>query len=71
VYDSYKKWDGVTGIDYSNLSGSEIVRDKQLNEYRIRVHKECVPIKSNGRLRGNSNYIEDRWKIQIPSITFV
>jgi len=27
--------------------------------------------KDTGRIRGNSHYKEDRWKIQIPSITFM
>jgi hypothetical protein len=49
--------------DYRNLSGSEIIRDKQLNEYRIRTHIKNTPITNSGRLRGNSHYKEDRWKI--------
>ena len=143
IYDSYTK---ITDInrDYRNLSGSEIIFDKQLNEYRIRTHIKNTPItqswnevsksewsrypaqytkvkfnneiiftqqwlntsvkignttktitewlesdiwphnaeefiyptayyvfKDTGRIRGNSHYKEDRWKIQIPSITFM
>lgn len=144
IYDSYTKITG-TNRDYRNLSGSEIIFDKQLNEYRVRTHIKNSPITQNwnevsqsewgrypiqysrvrynneamttqnwlntsvkignttktvsewftyykehqeipdsklypskyyvykdtGRIRGNSHYKEDRWKIQIPSITFM
>lgn len=76
--------------NYQNLSGSEIVYDKGLDEFRIATHiKNCpfedfydqligytssnTPIYEKaqyGRLRGNSNYQEDKWLVQIPSITY-
>ena len=52
------------------MSGSEIYWDKDLNEFRIVTHIPNNPINKVGRLRGNSHYKEDRWDIQIPSITF-
>lgn len=143
IYDSYTKMNG-DNRDYRNLSGSEIVWDKQLNEFRIVTHMKNTPVtkawneisyeewarypetytkvkyngviistkewleiktgdqddsptirntidslsnlsqlnskfyptnfyvwKDTGRIRGNSHYKEDRWKIQIPSITFM
>lgn len=70
IYDYYTQMRN-NNRDYRNLSGSEIIRDKQLNEYRIRTHIKNTPITNSGRLRGNSHYKEDRWKIQIPSISFM
>ncbi len=73
IYDYYTEITDSNDKNYRNLSGSEIIRDKQLNEYRIRTHIKNSPItdKKVGRLRGNSHYKEDRWKIQIPAIAFM
>lgn len=57
--------------DYSNLSGSEIVYYKNLNEYRIWNHVKAQEINSAGRLRGNMNYQEDLWQVQINPIILV
>lgn len=98
--------------DYQHLSGSEIIYDPQLSEFRIQVHSKCCPLNGYydkeitqaeydyivthfnpafrrafawqnddetkyyerifyGRLKGNSQYLEDKWCIQIPSITFM
>ena len=74
IYDSYMQAKGEKEKDYRNLSGSEIIRDKDLSEYRIRTHILNTPITNDiqhRRIRGNSHYKEDRWFVQIPSITFV
>ena len=83
IYDSYIEMGSNSGNkDYRNLSGSEIVFDKDLDEYRVLTHIKNTPIDKVvtdrfgrqvqiGRIRGNSQYKEDRWKIQIPSITFM
>ena len=94
----------ATGKDYQRLSGSEIVHDAQLNEYRIATHIKGCPfnkrylqeitqarynaliaagysnalakdgkwyeVKTYGRLNGNMDYLEDKWNVQIPSITY-
>lgn len=59
--------------DYVNLSGTEIVYNEKLNEFRVWTHAKAVDIKdpTAGRLRGNMNYQEDVWDVQINSITFV
>lgn len=59
--------------DYVNLSGSEIVYNEKLNEYKVWTHAKAMDIKdpTAGRLRGNMNYQEDIWDVQINSITFV
>jgi hypothetical protein len=57
--------------NYINLSGTEVVFDKRDNEYNLCTHIKNSPINKVGRLRGNSHYKEDKWDIQIPSITFM
>ena len=59
-----------TGYDFKNLSGSEILWDKRLNQFNIVTHIKNSPINLYGRLRGNSNYKEGKWFVQIPSIIF-
>jgi len=61
---------GEGKYDFKNLSGSEIVWDRDLNQFNIVTHIKNSPIDLVGRLRGNSRYVEGRWNIQIPSITF-
>lgn len=58
------------GYDFKNLSGSEILWDKRLNQFNILTHIKNSPIDLVGRLRGNSRYKEGKWNIQIPSIIF-
>lgn len=98
--------------DYQHLSGSELIYDPQLDEFRISTHIKCCPLNGYydkeitqdeynyivahfnpvfrkafawqsddgtkyyerifyGRIKGNSEYKEDKWYIQIPSITFM
>lgn len=57
--------------DYRNLSGSEIVYDERLQEFRILTHIKGSDFDKVGRLRGNMNYQEDKWLVQIPSLTFM
>ena len=120
IYNSYTmmqqssgNWNSKVPRDYAHLSGSEIVYDPQLNEFRIWTHIGCCPIDGYydkeisyndyiyivnhfapthrrvyawqeddgstkyyerifyGRIKGNSEYKEDKWYVQIPSITFM
>lgn len=58
--------------DYSKLSGAEIVRYENLNEYRIWNHAKAVDVNSpGGRMRGNMQYKEDKWDVQINPINIV
>lgn len=58
--------------DYSKLSGAEIVRYENLNEYRIWNHAKAVDVNSpGGRIRGNMQYKEDKWNVQINPINIV
>lgn len=71
IYDSYTQMLSAGLRDYKNLSGSEIGWDEALNQFYITTHIKNSPIDKVGRMRGNSHYIGDKWKIQIPSITFM
>ena len=58
--------------DYSKLAGAEIVRYENLNEYRIWNHTKAVDVNSpGGRMRGNMQYKEDKWDVQINPINIV
>lgn len=73
IEDYYHQRPGEVGKDFSGLSGSEVVYYDTLNEFRIWTHSEGVDIQDEdkGRLRGNMNYKEDKWYVQVPSIHFV
>lgn len=73
IEDYYHLKDGSKqSKDYKNLTGSEIVRYENLNEYRICTHAKAVDIRdSGGRLRGNMQYREDKWYVQINPINLV
>ena len=52
--------------NYDTLSGAEIVWDDITNSYKIWSHAKAVNVDGpGGRLRGNMQYNEDRWVIQI------
>lgn len=60
--------------NFSALSGAEIVRYPNLGEYRIWNHAKAVDIhdfQKGGRMRGNMQYKEDKWDIQINPINLV
>lgn len=72
IYDIYTRMLDRTGSrDYSELSGTEIVWDKTLNEFNLTTHIKNQPLDQYGTLRGNSRYLEDRWEIQIPSFNLM
>ena len=58
-------------MDYENLSGSEIVWNRDLNQFNIVTHIKNSPINIVGRVKGNSHYKEGMWDIQIPSIVYM
>ena len=68
IEDSYHLKDDVSTKDFSALAGGEIVHYKTLDEYRIWNHAKAVNMQSKGRLRGNMQYQEDKWKVQINPI---
>lgn len=71
VEDFYHKKDAIEGATYTGLSGTEVVREELLNEYKLWTHSEALDIKEVGRMRGNMNYQEDKWDVQIAPIIFI
>lgn len=71
--EDYYKGKTAPNKDYVNLSGSEIVYNEKLDEFRVCTHAKAADIKDPriGRLRGNMNYQGDVWNIQINPIIFV
>ena len=70
IYDSYVTATSA-GKDYANLTGSEIVFDKLLDEYRIATHVKGQNLDTYGRLRGNMQYKEDLWEVEIKPINII
>lgn len=59
--------------DYSALAGGEIIRYDTLNEYHIWNHAKAVDVSDStkGRMRGNMQYKEDKWHVQINPLNIV
>lgn len=70
IYDCYQRATSKYGREYQNLSGTEVIYDEQLNEFRLWTHSKAWDMKEVGRLRGNCQYQEDLWLVVIPSINF-
>ena len=82
VEDSYKhyneieeSWKTFGGLnrDYEHLSGTEVSHDPITNQFSFLSHSKAISIKDPkyGRLRGNMNYKEDRFDIQINPMVYV
>ena len=61
-------WEPITKEEYDNLKDYPKVRRKKETRDQITFYYVWDTI---GRMRGNSHYKEDRWRIQIPSITLI
>lgn len=70
IEDYYHLKDGSNTRDFSALAGGEVVYYKDRDEYRLWNHAKAVDL-SKGRLRGNMQYKEDKWYIQINPINIV
>ena len=71
IEDQYHLKDDIRTKDFSALAGGEIVHYKTLDEYRIWNHAKAVDMQTKGRLRGNMQYNEDKWLVQINPINLV
>lgn len=69
LYHSYQLKTDNPSYNYANLSGTEIRYDNKFFYYD--THCLAKNIESVGRLRGNMQYLNDKWSIQIPSIKFL
>ena len=63
IEDFYHMKDNIPSRDFSALSGGEIVRYGNLDEYRIWNHAKAVDLQDSGRMRGNMQYKEDKWYV--------
>ena len=57
--------DSIKKVDRLNL-----VYDKKLAEYRMQIYQQGKDIKKLGRIKGNMQYVEDSWDIQIQPAYF-
>lgn len=71
IYDDYQLATSKYNRDYQNITGSEIVHEELLDEYRIATHQKANDMAEVGRLRGNMQYKEDIWNVEIRPIYFV
>ena len=71
IEDFYHMKDNIPSKDFSALSGGEIVRYGNLDEYRIWNHAKAVDLQDSGRMRGNMQYKEDKWNVQINPLNIV
>lgn len=74
IYDDYvTATDPYASRNYSQLAGGEIKYDSILNQFSIVNHVKAVDMRNStqGRLRGNIQYIDDRWLAQINPLNFV
>lgn len=71
IEDQYNLKEDVNTKDFSALAGGEIVHYKTLDEYRIWNHAKAVNMQTKGRLRGNMQYNEDRWLVQVNPINVI
>lgn len=66
VEDYYKKITAhVAYADYPNITGGEVQWDASLNQFSICNHVKARDIKEVGRTRGNIQYVNDKWWVQI------
>ena len=63
------KFEGQNDFTF-NCGETVIVEDEQLNEYRLRTEQLGNDINKYDRVRGNQQYLEDIWRIEIRPINF-
>ena len=54
--------------DYPNITGTEVIWDPSLNQFSLCNHVKARDIKEVGRTRGNMQYANDKWTVQITPI---
>lgn len=69
--ENYYKLATASNVNYAYLTGTELVKDKRLQEIGFWSHAKGTNIDGpGGVLRGNMRYVEDRWNIQINPIFY-
>lgn len=71
-YNTTDKWTDLgNNNEYQFNSGETVIKyDKQLNEYRIHDEQLINNMSKYGRIRGNAQYLEDFWDIEIRPLKF-
>ena len=72
LYDKYIQYER-SGYNYNQMTGSEIVYDELLQQFSIVTHAKAVDVANPlmGRLKGNIQYKDDSWYVQINPLNFV
>lgn len=66
IEDYYKKaTSNFQSYDYPNLTGGEILYNKRENTFYIQNHVKVRDIEAVGRSRGNAEFKNDHWNLQI------
>lgn len=71
IEDYYKKImvpEQYNAADYPNITGTEVIWDPSLNQFSLCNHVKARDIKEVGRTRGNMQYANDKWTVQITPI---
>ena len=63
-------WENETGQYSLNHSETVLIEDEQLNEFKVHTESLGNDMKKFGRIRGNMEYLEDLWKVEIRPINF-
>ena len=71
IYDNYQQKQSAFNKDYQNMTGTEVVYDDNLGEYSLVTHCKGADLTEVGRLRGNMQYKEDVWEVEIRPINYV
>lgn len=53
-----------------NTNNTWLTEDALMNQYKVKTEQKALDIRKYGRLKGNCQYLEDNWKIEIRPITF-
>ena len=65
-----KRDDIVTPFKISSLRDLSIRQHTKTKENLVNIYQKGVSFKKYGRVKGNMNYVEDAWDIQISPINF-
>ena len=57
-------------VTWEQLRDIAIKVNDKTKEKTVQVYQRALPIKKVGRLRGNIEYLEDCWNVQIQPLTF-
>ena len=71
LYDSYQQRISDYSKDYENLNGTEIFYNDSMNEFEVLSHSKGNDVNKVGRLRGNMQYKEDLWNVEIRPIEYM